>query len=580
MIQTLFLPVYSAIFLLEGLALKNGREISILLLLLFPSILFFELLITKKRVFVPLKMAVLFTIFLSFSFISTVFSVDIKASFPYFLHYLSLFLVFIVAFNYKKSLKKPIIVSFFVFSFIFSIYSLLLPFLLKTFPFLIPYSSYNFVTAGTRSHSQLGNFLVLPIVISFYSIFSKGETFLKGKREKRLLFLATIFFTPFLVFSYSRTAYLALILSFVIITLYLIKKRQFKVRSFYLVFFAIVMLTIVVLSIATVSEAKKLPLISSINKALSSQFDLKDKRLLAYRQEFFLQATLAIFDRPWFGWGPQNFGYASNKYNVIGGGGVASSHNLFLDIFAENGLLAGLAFLLIILMIFKSSKFDILKVSFLGIFLVFQTDYTYKIYSFFLLFFILAGLIYEEKKVKIKSRLPLALSAILLILVNLILMSKIFLKNKKYQLAFYLNPLSSEVYIPLIEYEMGRGNYSKGFFYLDLYEKVSKGDAQILNYIGETYLRSKEKERALDKFKKAYFWDPFGWDRQTEEAFYRKIYYLEKKLHGEKMAKEFANSHLTMGDRMKIETNLKKAIDKETEAFCREVYQKCPYRYE
>lgn len=580
MVERLFFLVYGVIFVWEGLALKNGRDISILLLLIIPFIIYFSVTIKKRRIYLPLKITILFFFFLIFSFFSTLASINITSSFVYFLHYLSLFLVFIFAFNYKKSLKKPIIVSFFVFSFIFSIYSLLLPFLLKIFPFLIPYSSYNFVAAGRRSHNQLGNLLVLPVVITFYSIFSKGETFLKGKREKRLLFLTTIFFTPFLVFSYSRTAYLALILSFVIITLYLIKRRQFKVRSFYLVFFAIVMLTIVILSIATVSEAKKLPLVSSINKVFSSQFDLKDKRLLAYRPEFFLQATLAIFDRPWFGWGPQNFGYASNKYNVIGGGRVVSSHNLFLDIFVENGLLAGLAFLLIILMIFESSKFDILKVSFLGIFLVFQTDYTYKIYSFFLLFFILAGLIYEEKKVKIKSRLPLALSAILLILVNLMLMSKIFLKNKKYQLAFYLNPLSSEVYIPLIEYEMGSGNYSKGFFYLDFYERVSKGDAQTLNYIGKTYLRNGEKERALDKFKKAYFWDPFGWDRQTEEAFYRKIYYLEKKLHGEKMAKEFANSHLTMVNKMKIETDLKRTIDKETEAFCREVYQRCPYHYD
>ena len=91
----------------------------------------------------------------------------------------------------------------------------------------------------------------------------------------------------------------------------------------------------------------------------------------------------------------------------------------------ENGILAGLIFFAIIIVAFKRSKPEAFSIAAFVLLLNFQTDYTYRIFSLFLLFFILLGVSYEEKnafvfkdKVAIAAPLVLSTASLLLLIVK------------------------------------------------------------------------------------------------------------------------------------------------------------------
>lgn len=569
----IFLLFLLAIFIFEALGLRNGREIAYYLLLLMPAFLFFVDRVRKKGAHVhkqkfqlPQKLTVLFLIFLLFSAISTAFSVSVIASFRELLVYLSLFLIFAYVINHKADLKNLIVPSIFALAYFFSLYSLVL----KKWSSILIYSSYNLVTPGGRSHNLLGNFLVLPILISFYKLqTAKGND---RKSKERLFFLASIlFFMPFFVLSYSRSAYLTLILSLCLLGFYFVRQKKIKFFSRSVFSGLAVLLLTVVLFLSTVDEAKKIPILSFVNKELLQSFDLKYKTFFARRGAFFSNAISSIKLRPFFGLGPGNYYFGSQRFSSVINDRTTTSHNLFLEIFSENGVLVGIVFVLIVYLLFVNSRMDVFKLTFLALFLNFQTDYTYRLFPLILLFFILAGMIYKEKaQIKGKS-LIIVLTIILLIFIDLIFLSKIMLKRRSYKAAFYLYPLNSSVYKPLIELNLGKGDYQKLDFYLSLYGNLSKGP-YVSEYIANTYLIIDDKKNALFSLKRAYLWDPFN-----PGGRFRRIYDLEEEVYGEEAAMRFVNSHLTMVEKIKAKDWWSQGIINEAETFCQEIYEKCPY---
>lgn len=392
--RIIFLPFFISIALLEGLGISNGREVAFYLILVLPFFLILADLIDKRLAFYPVKLSFLFILFLIFTAISSLFSLDFSRSFPYLLFYLSLFLTFIWVFNHQDEVKGMIIFLIFSLSVIFSIYSLL-PLI---WPNLIPSHGYQFIFSNFGSHNHLGDFLVLPLTLS------------------RHIFLS-LFLTPFFLLSFSRSGYLSLVVSLSVVTIYLIRRRKIKMSS--LVVGTVLIILALFFFLTSVWEARQIPILKGAHQFLEEKANLQDKFFLANRLAFARQALPSFKEAPLLGLGPNNFLYASQKYTQTGRWAY-SSHNIFLDILVENGLLALMVFVVIIGLVLAKAFVNPTIYSFLPLAMLinFQTDYTHTIYSFFLIFFILMGLIYKEDKL-LKSHWPFVLSLLILIFTSL-----------------------------------------------------------------------------------------------------------------------------------------------------------------
>lgn len=398
-----FLPFFISIALLEGLGVPNGREVAFYLILVMPVFLILADLIDKRTTLYPAKLTLLFMVFLILTAISSFFSLDFSRSFPQLLFYLALFLIFLWTYNHQDELKGMIIFLIFSLSVIFSIYSLL-PLI---WPSLIPSHGYQFIFSNFGSHNHLGDFLLLPLIISFY----------KSIQTKQRIYLLGLIFLPFFLLSFSRSAYSALIVTLSVLIVYLFRIRKIKMGS--LVVGAVLIILALFFFLTSVWEARQIPLLKGAHQFLEENANLQDKFFLANRLAFARQAVLSFKEAPYFGVGPNNFVYASQKYTQTGRWAY-SSHNIFLDILAENGLLAAITFMGIIgLVLIKAFiRPTIYSFLFLAMLINFQTDYTHTIYSFMLLFFILMGLQFKENEI-FRSHLPVVLSFLVLILASL-----------------------------------------------------------------------------------------------------------------------------------------------------------------
>lgn len=465
--KIIFLSFFFLIFLFEGLGLPRGHDVSYYLILACPFFFFFLSYLQKKTLIIPKKITFLFLLFLLFSTISTIFSVNLQRSFEYLLYYFAVFLTFIFVYNYKKELLKPTIILIFVLAFIFTGYSLIIQYvkLPDNLTFLIPTRSYQYVYPYFKTHNTLGPFLLIPLTLSLTTFFP--------------FFL--LFLLPFLL-SYSRSSYLALGLTLLVFAL---TKTGLKWK----IFAGLIVGLCVVLFFATVGYKKPIPVISEINNLLAKNFHLNNKEFLSSRDIYFKSALLSIKEKPLFGLGPYNFLYATekyaNKYSL-----AETADNIFLEVFSENGILAGIIFFIIISLLLLRVRNSILFFTFLVMLILFQTDSSQRYYSYLLLFFCLGGLIYEEKiNLKINSGFFFLIATVLLLFSQLMISSKIFYLKGNYQLAFYSYPLDSGALLTLTYQELYSRNYKNMFQHLALYEKIAPKDYNTYHYLSLLYLR-------------------------------------------------------------------------------------------
>ena len=612
-----------AAFLFEGLGINNGREVAYNLILLMPFFLFFPRIIFKsgRKIVFPLKFSALWLLFIVFSLISSVFSVNLQNSFQNLFLYIALFLVFIFVFNYKDLVRGLIIPLIFGLSFIFSVFSLFSVFFIQensifSVPITLSRETYQFIYSNW-SHNNLGDFLLLTLIIIIFRLVRQ-----RFKFENLLLFL---FFIPFFIFAYSRSAYLDLALVILLIFYLLFRQVKLKLRSSLL--FALCSLLLVIalaiLIFAVPTNTNKPAALNTLNAALQQKFDLNaGKQFFAYRNYYITEGLFSLANNPLFGVGPGNFGYASGKYMISPIYYSDTGHNLFFDIFVGNGLLAGAFFLLLFLQVFHSmwdqlfglrssvlgskekhnslflnhnSENEIFIFIFTAMFLSFMTNYTFNIYSYFLLFFVIMGLIYEEPSTikqfnnparlasrareNVAGRLTIGIFSIFLFLIfNLTIISNIAMAKKNYTLAFYFYPLNENVYVPLINSELVLGHKSLALSHLGLYTSLFKGDSGVLTYAGNVYYQYNGEKQALPYYEKAleannFFVDP---------ALVKNIYRIKLDLEGQNSAKKFADSYFSKLSKAGISNSLYDQMYYRYRlsalSVCREIYSgNCPY---
>ncbi len=417
------------IFFFEGLGLKYGQGITFFIIIFTPVLLFYK----SKKIYFPKKITILYLIFLFLSLLSTITSVNTRVSFEFWLILSASFFFLVYSFNNQDAIKKILPIILLLLSFLLIISSI---FIIKitTNPQTV---GYQLVYPTFSSHNHLGDFLILSILILVYLIFKAKKT-----SFKILCLLALLLSLPFFIFSFSRSAYISLLLCFPVL-LYFILKGKNKIYIFLTTL--ILTLGIIFLFISTTQNIK---ISQSFQNIFSKQYFLQDKPITGARESYLNEAFYSILNRPIFGVGPGNFIFASNQYADNASLIASSSHNIFVDILVENGIIAGALFLIIIILLFKNSKLELTTILAVALLINFQTDYTYKIMPVFILFFILIGASLQHKDtLEIRSKILLG-SILLSIFGILILLSNFFINYSLLSLSLY--PLNEAANLKLL----------------------------------------------------------------------------------------------------------------------------------
>ena len=305
------------------------------------------------------------------------------------------------------------------------------------FPLLPPHLEKQVVLASYASHNHLGDFLGLFLILLL-------------SYHKRFFFIAFFSIFWFFIFSFSRSAYLAFLIT---AGLFFIQKYKTIRRPY--IYVGAVSLGIILIFITLISSQNITPTSPLFNpqQYLSKTMTLNPRDFLSGRDIFAKQAIQSIKEHPFFGIGAGNFLKASLKYNV--GNNISdSAHNIFLEVATEQGIPAALLLLVIVLLILFSTFNHPPSIFYLLLYLLvnFQTDYTYQIYLFLILATIIAATIYkEEKEIPLPLWLYGGVNVILLGSLVLMITSTLFLKQNDPVSALSWYPLNRQAYIEAIK---------------------------------------------------------------------------------------------------------------------------------
>ncbi|MBI2593379.1 O-antigen ligase family protein, partial [Candidatus Daviesbacteria bacterium] len=362
----IFLTVFSFIFLLQTLGLFYGWLISFYLILILPFFLYLFDYLAKVPLKFPKKLSITIIIFLGLLGISTYANPNIIETSRFFFLYTAFCLILLWVFNHKQEIYNPLIKLIFYFAVVLILFSLVLANL--KLPFLDPGKLYGYqlVYPAFGSHNHLGDFLILPLLALFYLLLIKWKNFYL------LLFLS---FSIFFILAFSRSAYASFLAVVFFIFIYFMKLKKIDLRSS--LFFATIFFVVFYMFFAIVKEFQYINPFAKTNQYLSENNILHPKQFGGKRLEYFNQALQSARDNPVFGIGLNNFYKASRKYGASPYYWTYSSHNLFLDILVEAGVLSLLAFMVFLSRILTSlDKTKVFAlIFFIALLLNFQTDY-------------------------------------------------------------------------------------------------------------------------------------------------------------------------------------------------------------
>jgi len=496
-------PVWLLVFFFVAEGLGIGRDFLPFFYYTVPLLFFYPFVFKNAGFLLPKKLTVFFLVFVLFSFVSSFFSFDKEKSLIQLAFFVSSYLIFLFFHNRVDLGKKYIRKTVFFGSVIFLFFFLL--------SFFIPEAK-NIQKDGyqlTRSifgyHNHLGDFLGLVLI------------FLLHQQSGGLLMF--IVFLPFFLLSYSKSSYLALLAVFVFIFFKSVRKT---------LFLWLTMLMVIVFALSLSYGFQKNHAVGSILRFFHQKDEVFIKSPLSERDTYLKQIMTGFFEKPIFGYGPGNFAVVSYRNRIAPEDFTETSHNIFLEILIETGIigLAGyLAFLIAAFVDFK--KKSVYFFLFLYLLFNFQTNYIYRIYSVYVFFVSLIAVGYREKDNLIGPETAktayFAVSVFLFFLVNQIMISKIaFLKGNMF-FSRLANPLNGQA---LLQTDTNA--------YLKLFQS---DDAAIREEAA--WQKNKNSSVALTLYEKAYFLNPFG-----NPDLISTIYSLTKKLKGTDAARDFASKEL------------------------------------
>ncbi len=537
------------ILIIEGFGLPSGRSIARYLICGFPALLFGIDIWNKKPIRVPIHVSLLFILFSFATAISTITAVNVQTAFEHQLYYAGVFLLFIYVYNHQAEIKCyfpyfVIISTIIVFGYAVFI-NMVLP---DEWSFLIPLSGYQFVYLGNNatSHYSFGSFMLIPLIFSFTSFWNKPS---------RLNFLLVLSLFILLLLSFLRSAYLAFIAVVIMTLVGAYKMRRGNLLPYIIITFIVVVSSLLFL-LAITNFSFQIPVISNANDFLMSHFDaLKYKSLVNGRLEFVRQALVAIANRPLTGFGSYNFYYAAMRFADSYAITTGTSHNLFLDIFVENGLIGGTVFIILVALLIKKGFKAFVEGSvydksiygiFIALFVLFQFGHYHKFYFLFVLFFFVAALLYSEKNtVKDTVKITAIASAILFLLNIVIVTSFILFNNKKYSISYMMYPISVQANQALILEHYDKRLYQKTEIQLKQFYALYPKEPLVLDFIGSFYQNISAHGEAIKYYKYALQYSP------QDVSYLVQIYEQLEKLQGEETAKKYVQKYVVKHDTYK-----------------------------
>lgn len=553
------------IFLLEGLGFIYPHNNIIYGYLIVPFFLFLFLSRHFKEIKLPQKLTLGFYIFLFFSLVSLFFSVDKQISFEMVLFYLSTYLIFVFFYNQRERGKRLILVQLFVGSIVFIFHSFILNYLkpnfLKDWPY--PVEVYHNFVYSFFHHNHLGDFLGLVLIFCLYLVLSNSaKEKVKDKdlsvKVFRPLFLVILFF---FLFSFSRTAFIALI----IVGSSILKKFSDSSQTVFLRKKGVVISLIVI----GLTGAFFIFTLKGFNPEIKYFEKVFPKReLFSPRFSYIKQGWDAFLKKPFFGWGPGNFQYGSLRFSKKFSFTTDTAHNIFLDILVENGLPAFLAFTALILLVLeRAKKKSVCWVLFLYILITFLFDYTYKIYSFFVFFWILGGLIYKEKKNFSFSVFNYGVVSLALFFVfSLIFTSFFLLRIGKYSTARFFYPFNKTAHMFYIDQQLQQDDFSRGESGIRFYQWVTPEGFDFLQTAAVFYQKFGQTSKALFFYNRAY-----QLNKSISFDIIEQLYWLKRRAGFKKEASLFLKKALY--DRKEIIEGLTRVKEKVGD-FCKKIEER------
>ncbi len=537
------LSSYFLLFIFDGFGLFSEINYFPLVLVSFlPIVGFFESIIFDKKLIIPKKIFFLFLLFFVFMFSSFNFSVDqINSYFP-FIFYLSSFFIFIFSYNEKRFLESSL-KTFLIFS---SLIFISISLVVGKNP---PISSLQFIYPTYSNHNHLGDFLGLAIVYLFIDYLDK---------KKKIDLFLILFFFAFFLFSWSRTAYLGLFISLFLILIFKKNSRSRITKSI----FALILIFFII----SQREFYQISQLNFLENFLYQNFQFRPRSVFSGRIEYFHQAIQGFLEKPLLGWGPGNFTYLSKKYVSQNLQQVSSSLNIFLTILAEGGVFVFFLFVLLISVIISSyvknrhKPYDKYFFMFLYLMINFFFDYTYAIKTFFLFWFVVGGLIYQEKQ-HFKEVVFQISSIITLVIVILYLTGQIFLFTNYYSRSYLFFPFQQVAYQKEINQLIFQNQLKKSEEIAKKYLQLSSFyNFETISFFVDYYQKINQEKKALAALR-FYLKN----NRYPSLDMLKKYYFLQKKLDGKKSAdKEFLSFTKILIDG----TWFNPLVEKEIHRFC------------
>jgi|GEM_PF-6249354 len=439
----------------EALAISYFKDWVFYGFLILPSVLYVLTRLNGQKIVFPKKIGTALSAFIFFTVISAVLSVfDRQTAIETACFYMTACLIFVYFYNRKHEARLVIDNNIIFGGLILTAVNIFLLVFKHRLNISWPHAGYNLVYAFYEGHNHLGDFLGLGLILSFH----------KAVKEKKLVYsLITAIFFVFFILSSSRSAYLGLVM--VIFIGFWINNKNKTLSILFLVLFSIL-----------IFFSKKLPV----------------------RLEFYSQAIDSIKVRPFFGVGPGNFSQISYQLVTWMSFLTETAHNIFFDVFSENGLIAGIFFALFIFLVLKKSSKNIYFYLFLYLLVNFQTDYVYRLGSIFILFIILASLLYEEKTSKTADQTEIygAVSLILLIFALLCLISKMFTISGKPNLGIKVYPWEKTAHNEMIAYYKGKNDCSRIVSLVKQYQDLFPENLKVNLLAAKLYYDCQDKRQA------------------------------------------------------------------------------------
>lgn len=556
-----FLVGFFICFLTEGTGVIS-KNVVFSLFLLFPLVLFlFSLRIKKGLLVKNIWILPGSFIYLLYLFYLTNFSLNRQISFEFIIFLFSLFLLFVIVMQQWREVEKSFLWSLLGLGVLLSLYSFILSLGQSSALFyLYPHYGYQYVYMLFGSN-HLGEFLVFPMLISFSWYIQRKQNF---------FLLLFIFFLPFFLFSYSRTAYLGFFFGFILLW-HNYKNELFGLQK-KLVIGSIIGVILFFL------------LISS--HMLSSEFagrKVNKKSVIETRETYLLQGLKGFLTYRYYGVGVHNFEYVSRMFTETPGGWTTSSHNIFFDVLVETGTVSFVFFVIfavLLLRTIKKNHLNIFAVLLFSWFVMAQFDYLHKLYSYLLLFpLFLAGLVChsagKSPSWRTTDRISVTISILLSIFLSLFLIlyitSGVLLQQGEYTRSRTIYPLQRQAYKNEIMTKNESRQDQRAL--LTTYTHLYPGESFGFLKIGKIYEKEGNISKTIENYEKSFWLDPF-----QNLSMVQTIYNMKLKHEGKRNAKKFAD---TVFIRLQNDTGdrpLRNEYWLFSNKFCQKVYDlHCPY---